>query len=54
LKIKIAISNFQISKSFQPNGAKYFKPLAESNEFEPRLKYAKNWFQLSAGLNLEQ
>ena len=24
------------------------------NEFEPRLKYAKNQFQLSAGLNLEK
>ena len=26
---------------------------AESNEFEPRLKSAKNRFQLNAGLNLE-
>ena len=31
-----------------------FKSLvSEFNEFEPRLKTAKNWFQLSAGLNLE-
>ena len=28
--------------------------LSEFNEVEPRLKSAKNWFQLSAGLNLEQ
>jgi len=28
-------------------------PLPEFNEFEPRLKSAKNRFQLSAGLNLE-
>ena len=26
---------------------------SEFNEFEPRLKSAKNWFQLSASLNLE-
>ena len=26
---------------------------SEFNEFEPRLKSAKNQFQLSAGLNLE-
>ena len=26
---------------------------AEFNEFEPRLKSAKNRFQLSAGLNIE-
>ena len=25
----------------------------ELNEFEPRLIYTKNWFELSAGLNLE-
>ena len=30
-----------------------FKPESEFNEFEPRLKSAKNRFQLSAGLNLE-
>ena len=29
------------------------KPEFEFNEFEPRLKSAKNRFQLSAGLNLE-
>ena len=28
--------------------------LCEFNEFEPRLKSVKNWFQLSAGLNLEK
>ena len=28
-------------------------PESEFNEFEPGLKSAKNWFQLSAGLNLE-
>ena len=28
-------------------------PESEFNEFEPRLKFAKNRFQLSAGLNLE-
>ena len=27
--------------------------MSEFNEFGPRLKYAKNRFQLSAGLNLE-
>ena len=27
---------------------------AEFNEFEPRLKSAKNQFQLSAGLNFEK
>ena len=27
---------------------------AKFNEFEPRLKSAKNLFQLSAGLNLEK
>ena len=26
---------------------------SEFNEFEPRLKSTKNWFQFSAGLNLE-
>jgi len=30
-----------------------FLPESEFNEFEPRLKSAKNRFQLSAGLNLE-
>ena len=29
-------------------------PKSEFNEFEPRLKSAKNRFQLSAGLNLEK
>ena len=28
-------------------------PESEFNEFEPHLKSAKNWIQLSAGLNLE-
>ena len=28
-------------------------PKSEFNEFEPRLKSAKNQFQLRAGLNLE-
>ena len=28
-------------------------PVSEFNEFEPRLKSAKNRFQFSAGLNLE-
>ena len=27
------------------------RSVSEFNEFEPRLKSAKNWFQLSAGLN---
>ena len=27
--------------------------VSEFNEFEPRLKSAKYWFQLSAGLNLK-
>ena len=31
----------------------FLSPVSEFNEFEPRLKFAKNWFQLSAGLNLE-
>ena len=31
----------------------YNCPLSEFNEFEPRLKSAKNRFQVSAGLNLE-
>ena len=31
----------------------YSKTTLDSNEFEPRLKSAKNLFQLSAGLNLE-
>ena len=30
------------------------RPASEFNEFEPRLKSAKNRFQLSAGLNLEK
>ena len=30
------------------------KPVSEFNEFEPRLKSAKNRLQLSAGLNLEK
>ena len=29
------------------------RPVSEINEFEPRLKSAKNRFQLSPGLNLE-
>ena len=29
------------------------KPVPESNEFKQCLKNPKNWFQLSAGLNLE-
>ena len=28
--------------------------VSEFNEFEPRLKSAENWFQQSAGLNLEK
>ena len=32
---------------------KTIRPVSEFNEFEPRLKSAKNWFQLGAGLNLE-
>ena len=31
----------------------FWEPESEFNEFEPRLKSAKNRFQLSAGLNLE-
>ena len=31
----------------------FIYPVSEFNEFEPRLKSAKNRFQLSAGLNLE-
>ena len=30
------------------------QPESEFNEFKPRLKSAKNRFQLSAGLNLEK
>ena len=30
-----------------------FKSVSEFNEFEPRLKSAKNRFQLDAGLTLE-
>ena len=30
------------------------RSVSEFNEFEPRLKSAKNRFQLSAGLNLEK
>ena len=30
------------------------RPVSEFNEFEPRLKSAKNRFQLSAGLILEK
>ena len=30
------------------------KSVSEFKEFEPRLKSAKNRFQLSAGLNLEE
>ena len=29
-------------------------PEYEFNEFKPRLKSVKNWFQLSAGLNIEK
>ena len=32
----------------------FVKLVSEFNEFEPRLKSAKNRFQLSAGLNLEK
>ena len=31
-----------------------FSSVSEFNEFEPRLEYAKNRFQFSAGLNLEK
>ena len=36
-------------------GTIYNNPVSELriNEFEPRLKFAKNRFQLNAGLNLE-
>jgi len=30
------------------------KPVSEFNEFKPRLKYPKNQFYLTAGLNLEK
>jgi len=30
------------------------RQVSEFNEFEPWLKSAKNWFQLSASLNLEK
>ena len=42
------MENYQISIIL------YFHPVSEFNEFEPRLKSAKNWFKLSAGLNLEK
>ena len=32
----------------------FYCPVSEFNEFEPLLKYVKNRFQLSAGLNLEK
>ena len=42
---EVAQQNFQVI---------FFKlPVSAINEFEPRLKSAKNQFQLSAGLNLE-
>jgi len=37
----------EVTKRFKKN------PDSELNEFEPRLKSPKNWFQLNAGLNLE-
>ena len=43
-KIRSFIANYCVS---------YSSSVFEFNEFEPRLKSAKNWFQLSAGLNLE-
>ena len=45
LKIKSLVTN---SKS------NIKETVSEFNEFEPRLKYAKNRFQLSAGLNFEK
>ena len=43
---------FPQAKDCHPKNKTY--PLSEFNEFEPRLKSAKNQFQLSAGLNLEK
>ena len=37
-----------------PDPGYFFKAMSEFNEFKPRLKSAKNRFQLSAGLNLEK
>ena len=45
LRHKLKFSNLYISIFVQPE--------SEFNEFEPRLKSAKNWFQFCAGLNLE-
>ena len=39
---------------FQNNKIKNTHSVSEFNEFEPRLKSAKNQFQLSASLNLEK
>ena len=58
--IFISFIGFTVSKShcFIPYYIYYIdyldrEPLSEFNEFEPRLKSAKNRSQLSAGLNLE-
>ena len=45
---------FQRKKHFRkPVKSWYIKTVSEFNDFEPRLKSAKNRFQLSTGLNLE-
>ena len=45
------VSNFKFLKI---KNSKFTPSVSEFNEFEPWLKFAKDRFQLSAGLNLEK
>ena len=51
--IDLSVMNYVRSNNQSLKYERFTPPVSEFNEFEPRLKSAKNRFQLSAGLNLE-
>ena len=51
--IKPNIYHIELSHLFSTYHCWDLDPVSKFNEFEPRLKSTKNWFQFSAGLNLE-
>ena len=51
-KLELMTRGVPINKYYSESKIKL--PVSEFNEFEPRLKSAKNRFQLRAGLNLEK
>ena len=58
IRLKFSSTNYQKKNGgkiqFYLNFLLLKYPVSEFNEFKPRPKFAKNRFQLSAGLNLEK